>query len=439
MYPVDIMFKIIRLVIFGAIFLLGALSLAAQANSPRIDVFQVKGTINPVLAGYIQRSIEEAENHHATVCIIEMDTPGGLDSAMRDIVQSILNARVPVVVYISPSGARAASAGVFITLSSHIAAMASDTTIGAAHPVAIGNDVSDEQMQKIVNDAASYIRSIAASQGRNADWAEKAVRESVSITEVEALQLNVIDIVAPTLDDLLVQLNGRKATLIDGSTITLNIQNAEVNRLNMSWIEDLLYTISNPDIAYLLLSLGSLAIIAEIFNPGLIFPGVIGAICLLLAFYALGTLPVNWTGVLLILLAFGLFVAEFFTSGFGILFGGGLVSLILGSLILFQGRSPLFRVNWWLIAIVTSGIGGFMFFVVLGVLKTYRRKATTGQEELRGETAIVRQTLNPEGTVFVKGELWTAVSDSGRIERGEEVLITKVNGLRLSVTKKLKE
>jgi membrane-bound serine protease (ClpP class) len=438
------MIKIFRLVLFLIVFVLGAMSLAVQADAPRITVLQAKGIINPVLADYLKRGIEEAEANHSIACIIQMDTPGGLDTAMRDIVQTILDSKVPVVVYVSPSGARAASAGVFITLSAHVAAMATNTAIGAAHPVAIDTSggeqqMSDEMTQKVLNDAAAYIRGIATSRGRNADWAEKAVRESVSITDTEALQQNVIDIVSPTLDDLLTQLDGRKVNLIDGSEVTINTKNASINDLDMTWIEDFLYTISNPNIAYILLSIGSLGIMAEIFNPGLLFPGIIGAISLLLSFYSLGMMPVNWTGVLLILLAFGLFIAEFFTPGFGMLFGGGVISLIIGSLILFKGGTPVFVIDWWVIALVIILVGGFVAFAVFRIVGTYRRQATTGKEDLKGKSVVVRETLDPEGTIFYEGELWKAVSDSGRIEPGEEVVITKVKGLKLTVTKKTKE
>jgi membrane-bound serine protease (ClpP class) len=435
--------KVIRFAVFLALILWGVLSMALQAEAPYINVLEVKASINPVVADYISRGIEKSTADGAIACIIQMDTPGGLDTSMRKIVQSILNAQVPVIVYVSPSGGRAASAGVFITMSAHVAAMATNTTIGAAHPVSIGSEgeqqVSDEMAQKILNDAAAYIRSIATTRERNADWAEKAVRESVDVTETEALNLNVIDLVSPTLKDLLAQINGRQVTLIDGQTVTLNTGNADINDLNMNWREDFLYTISDPTIAYLLLSLGSLGIMAEIFSPGLIFPGVIGGICLLLGLYALGTLPVNWAGVLLILLAFVFFVAEFFTSGFGLLLGGGLISLIIGSLILFQGGSPVFRVDWWAIALVVIVIGGFVAFGVFKIVGTYRRQATTGKEDLQGKTAVVREALDPEGLVFYEGELWKAISDSGRIETGEEVIISRSKGLKLSVTKKTKE
>jgi len=423
-----------------ALLAVGLLSLTVQAQAPSVTVLEVKGAINPVLADFIKNGIEESAEKGDAVCIIRMDTPGGLDTAMRDIVQSITNARVPVVVYVAPSGARAASAGVFITMSAHVAAMAPNTAIGAAHPVAVGGEEIDETMEeKVVNDAAAYIRSIAESRGRNADWAEQAVRESVSITEAEALEMNVIDLTASTLDDLLSQLNGRTVTLIDGSTVTLNTAGAVVNETEMNWIQDFLYAISDPTIAYILLSIGSLGIMAEIFNPGLIFPGIIGAISLLLAFYSLGTLPVNWTGVLLIILAFGLFIAEFFTSGFGLLFGGGLVALIIGSLILFQGGAPVFQIDWWAIFAVIIIVAAFVAFAAFKVAGTHRRQASTGREDLIGKKAVVRQALGPEGTVFYKGELWSAVSESGTISPGEEVIITGVDGLTLTVIKKEKE
>ena len=412
----------------------------AQAASPRIDVLTVKGTINPVLVDYIGRGIDQAEANGASMVIVQMDTPGGLDLAMRDIIQEMVNAKVPVVVYVSPSGARAASAGVFITMAGHVAAMAPNTAIGAAHPVAMGEG-GEEQMseamgEKVLNDAAAYIRSIAEAHGRNMEWAEQAVRESVSATEKEALELNVIDMVAPDLNGLIAQLDGRQIDLLDGSVVTLNTQDATINYVDMTLREDFLYTIADPNIAFILLSLAMLGITVEIFNPGLIFPGVVGGISLLLAFFSLGMLPVYWAGILLIVLAFGLFIGEILTATFGVFTAGGVVSLVIGSLILFKGASPVFQVDPWLIAIVTIIIAALFAFVVSRVIKAHRKQATTGREELVGKTAVVKVALDPEGTVFFKGEHWEAVSDKGRVEPGEEVTITKVEGLRLQVTKK---
>ena len=289
---------------------------------------------------------------------------------------------------------------------------------------------------KIINDAVAYIRSLAESHGRNADWAERAVREGVSVTETEALDLNVIDMVAADLDTLVAQLDGRQVTMLDERVVTLNTQGANINHSGMSGIESFLYTIADPNIAYLLLSLASLGIMVEIFNPGLIFPGIVGAICGILAFYALGQLPVNIAGVLLIILAFGLFIGEVLTTTFGLFTMGGITSLVMGSLILFQGASPVFRVDPWLIAIVTIIIAALFAFVVQRVVRVHRRQARTGREELVGKTAVVKVALDPEGTVFYKGERWTALSEQGRVEPGEEVIITKVDSLTLYVTKK---
>jgi membrane-bound serine protease (ClpP class) len=412
----------------------------AQTGSPRIDVLTVKGTINPVLTDYIERGIEQAEETGASAVIIQMDTPGGLDTAMRDIIQSIINARVPVVVYVSPAGARAASAGAYITLSAHVAAMAPNTAIGAATPVALGGDgeaqMSEEMKNKVINDAIAYIRDLASRHGRNAEWAERAVRDGSSATSQEALTLNVVDMVASDLDTLLAQLNGRTVTLIDSREITLNTEGAIINYVDMSLREDFLYTIADPNIAYLLLSLAMLGIMVEIFNPGLIFPGVVGAISLLLAFFSLGVLPFNWAGVLLIALAFGLFIGEVLTTTFGLFTAGGVISLVIGSLILFKGASPVFKVDPWLIASVTIVISGVFAFVINRAIRAHRKQATTGREELIGKRAVVKETLDPEGTVFYKGERWSAISEKGRIETGEEVIITAVDGLILNVVRK---
>ncbi len=431
------MARIIRiLVILGLLFAASVVA-RAQTAAPLIDVLTVKGAISPVLADYIERGIEKAEEESAAAVIIQMDTPGGLDTAMRDIVQDIVDSRVPVVVFVSPSGSRAASAGVFITMAAHVAVMAPNTAIGAAHPVAIGEGqaMPEGMEEKVVNDAAAYIRSIAQGHGRNTEWAEQAVRESVSATEQEALKLNVIDMIAPDLPTLISLLDGRKVTMLGGGVITLQTRGYVINYTNMSTIEDFLYTISDPNIAYLLLSLAMLGIMVEVFNPGLIFPGVVGAISLLLAFYSLGVLPVNWAGVLLIVLAFGLFVAEVFTTSFGLLTGGGVVALVIGSLILFKGASPVFRVNPWLIATVTLILTAAFAFVISRTISAHRKQAKTGREELIGKTVQVRVALNPQGTVFFKGELWAAVSESGRVEAGEQVVITRVDGLTLYVKK----
>ena len=409
------------------------LSGEASAQSSHVDVLRVKGAITPVLSGYVDRGIRVAEQDGAVACIIEMDTPGGLDTAMRDIVQSILEADVPVAVYI-PTGARAASAGAFITMAAHVAVMAPATEIGAAHPVAIGEDGMDETMaEKVVNDAVAYIRSIAETRGRNADWGEEAVRESRSSAASEALELGVIDIVAEDMDDLLAQIDGWEVTLLGGEVVTLETEGASVNYVDMGALERFLFTISDPNIAYILLSIGMLGILLELFNPGAIFPGVVGAICLLLAFYALGMLPVNYVGIILILLAFALFIAELFTATNGLLSLGGIASLTIGSMILMT--DPLFGINPGLIAAVVIVVTAFFIFVIASVLRTHRTRQQTGRDAMVGMVGVARTPLDPKGRVFVHGELWEATLDEGRVEPGEEVLITKVEGLRLRVTR----
>jgi membrane-bound serine protease (ClpP class) len=433
-------------IIFLFLVLLAAVLVTSGVHaqtSGAVYVLTIDGTINPVLVDYVDRGIQEAENNGAQAVIIQLDTPGGLDTAMRDIIKLMVNAYVPVVVYVSPSGSRAASAGVFITIAAHVAAMAPDTNIGAAHPVSIGAEgeqtMSDTMEEKVVNDAAAYIRSLAQTHGRNMDWAEQAVRESVSATEQEALDLNVIDLVAANLPDLLNKLDGRQVTMISGQVITLHTANAAVVDFPMTAIENFLYTIADPNIAYLLLSIATLGIMAEIFSPGLIFPGIVGGISLLLAFYALGMLPVNYAGILLIVLAVGLFIGEVLTTSFGIFTAGGIISLVAGSLMLFKGAAPEFQINPWLIAIVCIVVTAGLTFIIQRAISVHRKQAFTGREELIGKTVVVKEELNPKGTIFYKGERWTAISESGEVPVGREVIIKKVDGLVLYVVKKPKK
>ena len=413
------------------------LQAASEASNPKAVTLDLEGAITPVQSEYLSRAFKEAEDMDASLVIILMDTPGGLDDAMRGIIQLIDNAPMPVAVYVKPGG-RAASAGFYITIAADIAAMAPNTAIGAATPVSLGtsgeSDLSDEMKAKVLNDAIAYARALAESRNRNVEWAELAVREAASVSAREALSLNVIDNVAPNLESLLATLDGKQITRPDGSEVILETGDITITHIGMSFMEGLLLAITDPNIAYILLSLAILGIAVEVFNPGLILPGVIGVISGLLAFYSLGVLPVNYAGILLMVLAIGLFIAEAFTPTFGILTAGGIISFTFGSLILFKG-GPLFSVNRWLIATIVIAITVFLVFVIQRVVAAHRAQASTGSEELKGKTAPVRTALTPAGTVFLEGEIWKAVLDKGQAEPGETVIVTRSEGLTLYVTK----
>ena len=430
-------FKAFRLVFFTTL-LAGALaSPNVNATSQSIEVLHVEGIIVPIVADYIDRGIEQAEIKGSNAVIIQLSTPGGLMDTTQRIVERILNAEVPVVVYVSPAGGWAGSAGTFITLASHVAAMAPGSRIGAATPVTMGEvELSEEMKRKVTEDAAAWIRSISEMRGRDPHHAELAVREGKSYSVTEALENNLIDLQADSLESLISQLNGMTVTLTSGEEIVLDTESYALDMNEMTFIERFLHVISHPNIAYILLTLGSIGIIAEIYNPGALFPGIIGGISLLLAFYSLGVLDAYWGGILLILLAFGLFVGEVLTTTFGLFTAGGITALVLGSLILFPGEAPILQVDPWLIATVVIIVTVLFAFVINRVVGAHRRQAKTGREELVGKTALVKQALEPEGTVFFKGERWTAISEKGRVKPGEEVIITRVDGLILYVTKK---
>ncbi|OGN87015.1 MAG: serine protease [Chloroflexi bacterium RBG_13_46_14] len=431
------MFKILRVVLFAGMLITGLAASTAQAAATSVHVLTVDGTIVPVIADYIDRGIGQAEDANADVCVIELNTPGGLLDTTEEIVQRIMNAHVPVVVYVSPKGSWAASAGTFITLSGHIAAMTPGTTIGAAHPVTTGGeDISEDQMKKVTEFSAKWIGTIAEERNRNIEEAQLAVTESKSFTDIDALEANIIDLRANSLEDLLSQIDGVEVTLASGATVTVNTGDHSTTRNEMSFIERFLHAISDPNIAYILMSVGSIGIMAEIYNPGGLFPGIIGAICLLMAFYSLGVLDANIGGILLMLLALGLFVAEFFTPTFGILTAGGVTALVLGSLLLFPDRPPVFRVNPWLIGVMSALFVGFFLFIIQRIIKIHRRQPSTGWEELIGKPATVMMTLSPEGQVLFRGEHWIAISEEGTVEEGEQVIINRVENLKLYVSRK---
>ena len=403
-----------------------------DASKGHILQLTVKSTINPVISEYIDKGVKRAAAEGAACVILKMDTPGGLDTAMRDIVQSILNSPVPVIVYIAPSGARAASAGVLITISAHIAAMAPGTNIGAAHPVGLGGGKMDETMlKKVENDAAAYAKSLAEQRGRNVEWAVKAVRESESVSAQKALELKIIDLVASSLQELIEQVDGKEIETVWGKR-TLVLKDLPVEHWEMGWRYRLLDTLSNPNIAYILMMLGFYGLFFELSNPGVIFPGVFGAICLILAFFALQTLPVNYAGVLLILLAIILFIAEIKVTSYGVLTLGGVVSLVLGSLMLIESPDPALRVSWYVILPMVLTTAGFFVFALSFALRAQMKQPTTGQEGLIGVRCKVISPIKPEGKVFVHGEYWNAESDEA-LETGETVEVVGVSELILKV------
>jgi membrane-bound serine protease (ClpP class) len=397
-----------------------------------VNLIVIDGGINPAVDDFIRESIEKAHHSGAKALIIQLDTPGGLLSSTQDIVKEIFGAPLPVMVYVAPSGAGAGSAGVFITLAAHVAAMAPGTNIGAAHPVSVGGgDVKGTMGEKIENFAASFIEAIAQKRGRNAEWAIQAVRRSVSITEKEALAKKVIDIVAKDIDDLLRQADGKKVEVNDRQQV-VSLKDVRVERFEMSLKQKVIDTLSDPTIAYLLLMAGILGLYMEFSHPGVIFPGVAGAICLLLALTSLQMLPINYAGLLLIVLGVALLIGEAFVPSFGVLGIGGAISLGLGSLLLFDTEGSDLAVDRSLIFAVVGTLSGLMLLLGYLVFKSQRRKPTLGQEGMIGEIGEVRVKLSPTGKVFVHGEYWNAEGD-GEIAVGEKVEVVGCEGMCLKV------
>jgi len=415
---------------------------AFTANAGEIHHIRVDGIINPVSSQFIIDAVDRAQKEHAEALIIELDTPGGLLEATRDIIQVFLAAEVPIIVYVSPSGARAGSAGVFITLAAHIAVMAPGTNIGAAHPVTIGGgglpgggqqDTTGKSVmtEKMTNDAIALIRSIAEERGRNIEWAEKAVRESAAITATDALDLKVIDLIASDIDTLLKEIDGRTVKL-SSSEITLETHNAVIVRFEMDWREKLFNRISDPNIAYILMLLGIYGLIYELSNPSAIIPGVVGIICLLLAFFAFQTLPINAVGVLLIVFGIIMLLLEIKVPSYGILTIGGATSLLLGSLMLIDTTIPALKVS---IGVIIPSVVATVLFAVFAVglgLRAQSLKTATGREGLIGKIGETIEDLDPRGKVFVNGEYWIAKT-KGKIAQGKTIRVINMRGLILIV------
>ena len=423
----------------------------------KIYVSTLKGDIiNPIISKHISRSILQAKKEGAVCFVIELDTPGGLLESTREIVKDILNSPIPVIVYVSPTGARATSAGVFITSAAHIAVMAPSTHIGAAHPVSVGTPFSpgekkdnssspskdsnpggmpggDILSEKIMQDTLAWMSTIGNARGRNVKWLKEAVTQSSSVTEEEALKLGVIDFIAKDLDVLLDEIHGTKLE-IGTQKIVLQTRHREIKHLKLSQIEQFLNVVANPNIAYILMMLGMIGLIFELTHPGVIFPGVTGMICLLLAFYSFNTLPVNYTGFFLILFAIVLFIAEIFTPSFGILGLAGLISFVFGSMMLVESGYPFLKISLYLILPTAIVFGSLFFFISYKVLSLHHKKPSTGREGLIGRIGVVDKALTPEGKVFIHGELWNAVALDGKtVLKEEKVEVVEVEGLTLKV------
>jgi membrane-bound serine protease (ClpP class) len=415
----------------------GAPRTAAAPATPVVDVIQLDGIIGPATARYVLRGVREAEHSGAEALVIELDTPGGLLTSMDAITHAMLNASVPTIVYVWPSGARAASAGVFVTYAANIAAMAPATHLGAAHPVGIapggGTSAEDKtEITKVTNDAVAEIRSFAARRGRNPDWAEQAVRQSVSITEQQALRLHVINLIADTPRQLLDRVDGREVQTSAG-TRRLHTRDARIVEIPMDLSERFLLALGDPNIGFILMTMAIYGIIFELSNPGSVFPGVIGGLALILALASFAVVEVNVAGLLLILFAIVLFIADIKVPSHGVLTAGGLVSFILGSLLLTERQAPFLRISIALILAMAALTTAFFAFAVGAGVRAQARKVQTGREGLIGAIGVTRTDLAPAGTVFVQGELWSARTDDGTIAAGERVLVTNVEGLRLSV------
>lgn len=431
-----------KYIIFSIIILIASVfstiqSVVSDNNlKSKIIVITIDGSINPASAEYINSGIKKAKEQNAECLVIKLNTPGGLLKSTRVIVSDILNSDIPVVVYVAPSGSQAASAGVFVTLAAHIAIMSPGTNIGAAHPVTLQGEQDSIMNEKATNDAAAFIRTISEKRARNIQWAEDAVRKSLSITETEALKLKVIDTIAANVYEIQSILDGKEID-VNGKIKKLNTKSAEIINLEMNFQQKILDLLSDPNIAYILMMIGIYGIMFELYNPGAIFPGVIGVISLILAFYSLHTLPINYAGLALIIFAIILFILEIKIVSHGILTIGGVISLILGSIMLIDTESTLevIEISWQVILIAVVLTTAFFIFAISYGIKAQLRKPATGIEGLIGEIGEALEDLNPEGQVRVHGELWNAVSIEGFINRGSKIKVEEILNLKLKVRK----
>ena len=404
----------------------------AHAEPSLVVTAAYEGVINPVAAEYLQEAIALSEKASAQFLVFQLDTPGGLDTSMRSMIKAMTGSQIPIVVYVGPTGGRAASAGVFLTLAAHVAAMAPGTNIGAAHPVAMGGGEMDDVMkEKVENDAVAYIRSIAERRGRNVEWAENAVKKSVSATSTQAKELGLIDLIASDRRDLLQQLDGWELALGE-KTVTLRTKDARIQDFPMSWRLEAMKAISDPNIAYVLMTIGTIGLIAELYSPGAILPGIVGAISLILAFYSLQSLPVNYAGVLLFILGIVMLVLEVTVTSYGLLAIGGVTAMVLGSLFLINQDFPYYQISWSVILPVVALAVGFTFLVLSFGVKALRTQTVTGREGMIGLIGSAKTRLTPHGKIFVQGEIWNAIS-STTVSKGEPIQVTRVDGLTVHV------
>ncbi len=424
-----------RRMIVAALFLVAFGGWAPARAAEPVAMIDLDGAITPVTSRLLTAAIERAQAERMQALIVRLNTPGGLERSMRSMAQAILNAQIPVIVYVAPTGARAASAGVFITMAGHVAAMAPATNIGAAHPVTIGGgDTGKEMGKKIENDAAAFARSLAAERGRNVEWAEKAVRASVSVTEREAVKLKVVDFIADSVPDLLAKADGRTVKTTRGP-VTLATRDAPVKLIEVRFRDRFLALITDPNIAYILMMVGMLGIFFELQNPGVVLPGVIGGISLILAFFAFQSLPINWAGVMLILFGVALLIAEIKIISHGVLTAGGVVAMVLGSFMLYDAPEVGFRVSWTVILPTVGATAGLVVWAVSAGMRAMMRSPVTGAAGMIGRVVVARSALGPEGQVQVDGEIWRAVSEGGAIPAGEKVRVMAVDGLTLKVSR----